>query len=194
MLLPWLYIALVALQAPASPQDIWLGVGEHPTLLKAGGSPITIAEKSAIRAVLRKQDRVWECAFDDAHGEWVQGLGFQRIPVSKDGGAFLVEAGAGCARGGQGSNGAMWIVQVRDGHTAVLASPAAGFNGWLYSVQPSSGKGYKDVVVGWHMSASEAGLNYFRFDGTQYKSLGSATIRWDDSQSAIITPERKRPR
>ena len=188
MLLPLVYIALF-LQAPG---DIWREVGEHPTRLKDDGGPITDSVKSAIRAVLKKQNHLVECISDDPNSEWVNGLTFQRIAVSQDRNTFLVEAGPGCARGGQGSNGAMWIVQIRNGHTAVLASPEAGFDGWLYSVQARSSKGYKDVVLGWHNSAAEAGLSYFRFDGTQYKSAGGATIRWDDSQHGIITPAGKR--
>ena len=38
-----------------------------------------------------------------------------------------------------------------------------------------------------------AWLNYFRFDGTQYRSAGSATIRWDDEGRARLTPQGKRP-
>jgi hypothetical protein len=85
----------------------------------------------------------------------------------------------------------MWVVQLSNDKASVLASPDEGFNGWLYAVQPSSNKGYKDIVLGWHMSSREAGLSYFRFDGIRYNLLSGADMKWDDSGNATITPVEK---
>jgi len=84
----------------------------------------------------------------------------------------------------------MWIVQLNRGRVTVLASPAGGFEGYVYSVPITASRGYRDIVVGWHLSAFEAGLAYFRFDGTQYRKLSQDTARWDDDGHETITPSR----
>jgi hypothetical protein len=101
---------------------------------------------------------------------------------------LLIEAGRGCARGGQGSNGAMWLIRFDGLKPTLLASPQEGFNGWLYSVEPKASNGYRDVVLGWHMSAFEADLSYFRFDGKSYRRISSATFRADDDGTQKIIP------
>ena len=84
----------------------------------------------------------------------------------------------------------MWIVQLNRGAVTVLASPAQEFEGYLYSVQASTNKGYRDIVVGWHSSASEIDLAWFRFDGIQYRKLSQATARWDDDGRETIVPNK----
>ena len=105
---------------------------------------------------------------------------------------MLVEAGMGCARGGQGSNGAMWVVRFKTKKPVLLATPQKDFNGWLYSIQPSTSHGLRDLVLGWHMSAMETGLSYFRFDGRSYRLIGGALLTADADGNAKIIPDRKR--
>lgn len=91
---------------------------------------------------------------------------------------FLVEAGVGCGRGGQGSNGEMWLVDLggsRNNKVTVLTGPKEGFQGWLRSVEPTTSHGLRDVTVGWHMSAFEAPVSYFRFNGAAYERIATAT-------------------
>jgi hypothetical protein len=38
------------------------------------------------------------------------------------------------------------------------------------------------------MSAAEAGLTYFRFNGRSYKSIASATLKFDDDGKGTIIP------
>ncbi len=102
-----------------------------------------------------------------------------------------MEAG-GCARNGQGSNGAMWLVVWRDGQPQVIASPGADFNGWLYDIQPQSHHGFHDIVLGWHMGYAEIDLTYFTFDGTRYKAVSYATLQNDDAGGGKIVPHPKR--
>ncbi len=102
---------------------------------------------------------------------------------------LLVEAGEGCARGGQGSNGAMWLIRFDGGKPTLLASPEDDFGGWLYSVQPTQSHGYRDVVLGWHMSAREAPLCYFRYDGKSYHLIGTAILRGDENGNETIVPD-----
>lgn len=187
----FLCIALL-LQITIDSLGVWGSVGQHPSRLDSDDAVLTADQETSIKATLRRMDHVWQCAFADPGGEWLDAVQFKRISLSDKRETILVEAGPGCARGGQGANGAMWVVLLAtDGKAKVLASPADDFNGWIYSVQASTSKGYKDIVVAWHINAREATLSYFRFDGTRYRVLSGATIRWDDSDRAIITPADK---
>jgi hypothetical protein len=118
-------------------------------------------------------------------------LSFETIPLSPAHEVLLVQAGAGCARGGQGSNGAMWLVRF-DGDTPLLmATPKDGFNGWLFSIQPSTSHGLRDIILGWHMGATEGNLNYLRFNGKSYQGIGSAAYTVDDDDRLKIVPNPK---
>jgi len=178
-------------QTAGSRSSLWDGVGVDLDPIRVGDAHLTAAQQRSIEAILKRNDHVWGCAFDDPSGEWVDGLRFQRIFLSDTNETILVEAGSGCASGGQGINHVMWIVQLADGKTTVLASPADHFSGYLFSVRPSTGSGYKDIVLGWHMVASQINLAYFRFEGTHYRELSTAILRWNDSGHRIITPDDK---
>jgi hypothetical protein len=117
----------------------------------------------------------------------INGLTFKSIPLSGEQNLVLAEAPAGCARGGQGANGAMWVVRFDGDKPALLATPKE-FNGWLFSVQPTLSHGSPDIILGWHASGSEAGLSYFRFDGKSYRSIGTATLQSDDQGNEKIVP------
>jgi hypothetical protein len=182
---------LLLLQLANAQSNVWQSVGPSPTPSQDRDVELSEAHQSLIKTTLKKNDHAWECASEDPANKWVEGLRFSGISLSETHRTILVEAGRGCARGGQGANGAMWIVQLEAGKVTVLASPEHRFNGWLYAVQPSSSKGYKDIVLGWHVSAREAGLSYFRFNGTRYDLLSGAGIKWDDSGHATITPLAK---
>jgi hypothetical protein len=87
----------------------------------------------------------------------------------------VVEAGNGCAHGGQESNGAIWVIRSRGDKFSFLAAPEQQFSGWLYSVQKTTSHGFRDLVLGWHMSAFETNLSYFSFNGGCYQLIGAAT-------------------
>jgi hypothetical protein len=168
--------------------------GAASVLIRAQGPETTILfllrRLRQSEKALKKDKQVAECRDEESADSVLQKLRFERIQLSSSGENVLVEAGPGCLRGGQGSNGAMWIVQLGRGNATVLASSAEGFEGYLYSVQATTSKGYRDIVLGWHMSASESGLACFRFDGTRYRTLSGATIRRDDDGNETITPAR----
>jgi hypothetical protein len=84
----------------------------------------------------------------------------------------------------------MWVIRF-DGNTPALLATPKEFSGWLFSVGPSSSHGYPDIVLGWHMSAAEANLSYFRFDGKSYHSIGTATLQTDDQENQKIVPNPK---
>ena len=128
----------------------------------------------------------WPC---DPGEDWTQALTFADLPVSETGKTLLVEPGAGCARGGQGSNGAMWVVHFEGQKPVLLATPKQEFNGWLYSIQSTSSHGLRDLVVGWHMSAAETDLSYFRFDGKLYRLISTAKLTPDAEGKGKIFPD-----
>ena len=156
---------------------------EHLTVSKAQVE----ATKKALIASGRTD--AWPCDFTGE--DWTRTLIFEDLPVSATGKTMLVEAGPGCARGGQGSNGAMWVVRFKDQKPVLLASPKQKFNGWLYSIQPTTNHGLRDLVLGWHMSATETDLSYFQFDGKSYRLIGTAQLTADVDGNAKIVPNPK---
>lgn len=81
----------------------------------------------------------------------------------------------------------MWLIRF-SGTRPDLISPSE-FEGRLYAVQPAKSHGYHDIVLGWHNSAFETDLRYFRFDGTVYRPVSSA-LRIADFATGVlkITP------
>jgi hypothetical protein len=184
-------LVLVALYSLFSPQqnDVWQNVQDYaPEPLKIY-TP-TSAQLTRVRKVLSRRARLdsWPCAEGDDPG-WTENLKFEQLPVSGTEEIVLVEAGVGCARGGQGSNGAMWIIRFQGEKFSLLATPQLKFNGWLYSVQQTTSHGFRDLVLGWHMSATESDLGYFRFDGTSYQQVGAATHLMDEDGHERIIPK-----
>ena len=148
------------------------------------------SQRQSIARMLRARSDVWGCAADDPKGEWLKTLKYTIIPVSPTAKVFLVEAGPGCARGGQGTNGAMWVIRFDGREPIPLSGPEDEFQGFLYSIEPTARKGYRDIILGWHMSAMELELAYFRFDGKSYHRISSATLFSDDDGSSRIIPHR----
>jgi hypothetical protein len=177
---------LLICASPAMGQaNLWDHVRTGPSARNLTQASLSLQQLHAAGELLRHAPLgAWECSGNDLD-DLIKGLRYEEIPVSGTEHVLLVQAGAGCARGGQGSNGAMWLVRF-DGDTPVqLAGPSNDFNGWLYSIQPTENHGYRDLVLGWHMSAAESDLSYFRFDGKMYRSVGSATVIWDDGKGTI---------
>ena len=190
-----LALALFVSSALAFAQaDLWKQVNPQPNG-QLGDAQISPARLEAIHKLMRAHSSSigWTCEGDDLT-ELLKGLTFHTIPLSDREEVLLAEAGAGCARGGQGSNGAMWLIRF-DGETPVLiATPQGGFNGWLCAIPPATSHGLRDVVLGWHMSADQGSLNYFRFDGQSYHSVGSASYTIDDNDHWQIVPMVPNPK
>ncbi len=161
---------------PVRPEGIWAGVGtkrpDHPPAATLSGSQ----RKAVLQAIHShmKLDGLEQCDEEEPNGEWLEKITFETIAVTQRRQVILAESGIGCARGGQGANGAMWVVALDGPKPVLLATPQNGFDGWLYSVQPSQSHGYHDVVLGWHWSAFETGFSYFRFDGSSYQCIGGS--------------------
>jgi hypothetical protein len=171
----------------AAQSSIWQQVSAESHPPKLTSAALSDSQHKAIVSLLRRQSPsgLWNCEGDELEVMLV-GLTFETIPLSPGRKVLLVTAGAGCARGGQGSNGAMWLIVLQGGLPVLVASPEDEFSGWLYSIQPTSSHGFHDIVLGWHMSAFEAGLEYFRFDGKSYRPIGSASLLFDGESGKII--------
>jgi len=184
-------LSLIAASLPAQ-TGLWSKVSNQYNFRE---KPIDLrpAEVDAIKAILksRSQRDPWQSCIDDV--TWVDAVSFSAATLSPTRKTVLIEAGAGCARGGQGANGAMWIVELNGLHARLLASPKEDFSGWPYAIQPSGEHGYRDIVVGWHMSAAEADLTYFRFDGRSYRKIGSASLVDDGHGGSKIVPNDQSP-
>jgi hypothetical protein len=168
--------------------DLWKKVGDSDPMLRPKTYAPSQAQLVRVKKALAARVRLdkW-CTQDDR--EWTENLEFEELPVSVTEKIVLVEAGNGCARGGQGSNGAMWVIRFQGDKFSFLATPEQQFSGWLYSIQQTTSHGFRDLVLGWHMSAFETNLSYFRFDGACYQLIGAATHLTDENGAEKIIPQ-----
>jgi len=168
--------------------DLWQNVTDHDPMLRPKAYTPSQAQLVGVKKALAARVRLdrW-CAKDDR--EWTDNLEFLELPVSMTEKIVLIEAGPGCARGAQGANGAMWLIRFQADKFSFLATPQQQFNGWLYSIQQTTSHGIRDLVVGWHMSAGQNDLSYFRFDGKSYQRIGTATHLTDEDGAEKIIPK-----
>jgi len=140
----------------AQQPNLWQQVGDfNPVHLKTftpNQAQLVKVKKALVTRVRRDG---WPCAYE-TELDWTENLQFEELPVSDTDKIVLVEAGAGCARGGQGANGAMWLLEFHGDEFTFVATPQLKFNGWLYSVQQTTSHGFRDFVLGLQMSAREA--------------------------------------
>jgi len=172
--------------------DIWRNVKADGVGTDLHAASLASRQIATIRSALAARVKLDSapCA-EGFEPDWTEKVTFGELPISTTGHIILVQAGPGCARGGQGANGAMWIVQFKGGKLSFLATPQHEFFGWLYSVQPTTSHGLRDLVLGWHMHAGRDGftLSYFRFDGALYRRIGAAHIVVDDNNVTRIVPD-----
>jgi hypothetical protein len=166
--------------------DLWKNVSPDYRGQRLESATPSNTQLQAIGKLLHGADKtgMWGCEGSDLD-DMIQGLMFNEIPLAANHHVLLVQAGQGCGRGGQGANGAMWLIRLDGDVPVLLASPEDDFNGWLYSIQPSISHGYHDLVLGWHMGASYAILTYFQFDGKSYNSVSRAADTCDDKGCRI---------
>ena len=164
--------------------NLWRHVSPDAGPQNLQTATLTSAQLKSVDYLLRHQKSNWDCEGPELK-EMIEGLRFETIPVPGRQAVILAEAPAGCARGGQGSNGAMWVIRFEGATPALLATPD-DFSGWLFAVLPTLSHGYPAIVLGWHMSAAESGLNYMRFNGKIYRSIGGASLVSDDAGNPKI--------
>jgi hypothetical protein len=166
---------VIALQAQE--KDLWGNFrfddlhAKTNTILLRHSQIVTI--QSTLKARMKKDS--W-CEPEDGQ-EWLDGLKFDEVPLKKNVRVVRATAGVGCARGGQGANGGMWLFQVEGQRIRFIGA----LSGWGMAVQPTEVDGFHDFVTGWHMSAAETGLSYYRFDGKVYKSIDGTSAVSDSN-------------
>jgi hypothetical protein len=180
-----LLFILPSLLAQTRP-DIWKNVNPLYNGPRLNTVTPSDTQRQAIGKLLYQTDKtgMWGCEGSNLDN-LIRGLTLEEIPLAQNRRVLLVQAGAGCARGGQGANGAMWLVRLDGDVPVILASPEGDFNGWLYSIQPSVSHGYHDLVLGWHMGAGYAILTFFQFDGKSYNSVSRAADICDEKGCRI---------
>jgi hypothetical protein len=168
--------------------DLWSHVSPQAGPQRLEPVALTDAQLKSFASLLhhQKQGSIWDCEGADLD-EMIKGLRFESIPMPGKQEVALAEAPAGCARGGQGANGAMWLIRFDGARATLLATPDS-FDGWLFAVLPTTSHGYPDIVTGWHMSAFEAVLSYMRFDGKSYRSISGATLESNGGENVRIVP------
>jgi hypothetical protein len=78
---------------------------------------------------------------------------------------------AGCGATG---NCPVWIFQRSErGYSVLLHSQAQTF-----TIQPTKTKRFHDIVLGLHVSATEADLTEYRFEGMAYRKTGCYEAGW----------------
>jgi hypothetical protein len=143
------------------------------------------AQLANLRKTLLSREQQDGWAYQETEDGWTEGLTFEALPDSATKKIVLVEAGTGCARGGRGENGAMWVLQFEGDKFSLPATPEGQFSGWLYSIQPTIRHGFRDLVLGWHMGEGKAVLSYFRCDGKSYRPLGQAMTAADGTGEIV---------
>jgi hypothetical protein len=182
--------AALSVQPGLAQADLWRQVHTGPSAaLRPHTVTLAPSQEKSIARLLKSQVSVDGWCDSVADDEWLKHLSFQAIPIAPGVKALLVEGGTGCARSGQGANGAMWLIRLDGSRPTLLASPLQMFGGWFFSVQPTANKGYRDIVLAWHMSAFEQDLSYFRFDGRSYGRISSAVLHTDDNDVTTIVPQ-----
>jgi hypothetical protein len=188
--------AALSVQPGIAQADLWRQI-QRPPASALQPQTVTLAPAQEKSIARRLKSRVSLDGWCDSAGsdEWLKHLSFQAIPLAPGVKALLVQAGTGCARSGQGANGAMWLIRLDGLRPVLLASPQQMFGGWLFSVQPKASKGYRDIVLAWHMSAFEQDLSYFRFDGSSYGRISSAVLHTDDNDvtTLVLQPPAHHP-
>ena len=158
---------------------------EPPPIWQTLVSPATLSQSQQDAIVklvwLNRTTDSWPSGSEDK--EWLTNLTFDTIPLSPRTKVILVAAPMGAP------NSEMWLFRLSGtSRPTLLAGPQQTFGGFLFSLEPTFSHGYRDIVLGWHMSAAQTDLKYFRFDGRVYRAISSATL--DANGVSSIAPVR----
>lgn len=68
-----------------------------------------------------------------------------------------------------------WVFRrTKDGYSMILHRTATQ----TFTIQPTIGNGFHDLVLGQHGSATDVGLTLYRFDGSKYRRLACYDANW----------------
>lgn len=185
----WGVAALAVVCSMTSAQQVpWTKATLETLTKEMPAAHLTKPQRQALEGQIRVAAAygIWQCNEEDLKELW-EGLTFNEIRLRPKAHTVLLTAGPGCARGGQGSNGTMWLFEMRGDRAVSLGQ----IDGWGPGVLPEVHAGYHDLVTGWHMSAQETDLTYYRFDGKSYQAIDHAVaIMGEGGNWKSITPAR----
>src|SRR5882757_3302598 len=120
-------IATASLTPLMAQEDLWGHItSSDKQNIKSNPYEVTLtpSQQQSIAKLLKSRQAPWTCDVDEPKGEWLNHLRYRSVPLSATRRVLLlVEAGRGCARGGQGSNGAMWLIRFDGPNPVLLADP-----------------------------------------------------------------------
>jgi hypothetical protein len=151
----------------------WQGIVQPNRQDHLTPASLTHSRAMHLKRMLLRKAKTWESCEGDT--TWADSIKALRMPRDFPGG-MLIEANQGCARGGQGANGAMWLIRWRGDEPILLGN----LDGWFYRTLSTTSHGLPDVTTGWHMSSREWEITLYRFDGHLYQTAGGANVTCDD--------------
>ena len=146
---------------------------------KLAAEQLSAPQRRDLERAIVASNTVWDDCEDD--NDWPHQIQVHRVELGS-GHYTLAEAGVGCARGGQGANGAMWLLRWDAGKPVVIGD----LDGWFDGVLPQTTNGLHDVTAGWHNSADEYGLTLFRFNGKRYRLVDGTTVHCSGDTSHCV--------
>ena len=152
---------------------------------------ITDAERAAIATAIEEQIRANMADFEiDSEGQLEKAALDTRvktIDLNRDGTSEVVaQAMVGCGATG---NCSLWVFQkTAHGYKLLLD----GF-GQTFTIQRASTKGFRDIVVAEHDSASESGLTVYRYKDGQYHDVACYDANWAPLEDGVVH-QLKEPR
>ncbi|WP_419805655.1 hypothetical protein [Terriglobus sp.] len=157
----------------------WQSIVNMPHPQHLAEEHLTAGQRHDVEQAILASNTVW----DDCEGDndWPHKIEVHRINLG-EGHFTLAEAGPGCARSGQGANGAMWLLRWDAGKPVMIGD----LDGWFDTVLPQAASGLHDIAVGWHDSADEFGLTLYRFNGKRYRLVDGTTVHCDDSSGHCV--------
>jgi hypothetical protein len=149
------------------------------------------ADREQIAAVITQQLKANREDFDfdteERLREAVLRTRVKMIDLNGDGVSEVVAQGfAGCSATG---NCPFWIFQ----KTAKYYEPLLETVGQTFTIQKQSTRGYRDVVVSVHGSATQSGLTDFRYSDGKYVAVGCYNAEWEILENDEVK-ELKEPR
>lgn len=172
------FLGAVSIAAQPTRSIDWQRIADmQPQQLPA--EQLTAAQRHDLEQVIVASNTVWDDCEDD--NDWPHGITVHRVNLGP-GHFTLAEAGPGCARSGQGANGAMWLLRWDAGKPVFLGDLDGGFRAAL----PQVSNGLHDVAVVWHNSAFEYGLTVYRFNGKGYHLVDGTTVHCNDNTGRCV--------
>jgi hypothetical protein len=172
LVMPVLCGGLVAGQNPRDNRDPLEGAsrpGELPYTL--ANAPLNEKERAAIYKLI-DSDTVHDSFTDqqrDEERQAVLGSAAGWITLADKGSKQLLVRGPISFCGASGN--CSWWVFVRDHGGLRLALRANGD----FLVRQTSSQGFRDVMTSWHMSAAQANLTFYTWNGTKYIETGKGS-------------------